>query len=72
MGLPGTKRLMDEMEIDSESGKGTKITVRKWLKEAFEIVCPWSFKMEISHPSDLYVLKNKVRDLAEKIGFNSS
>lgn len=27
--------------------------------------------MEISHPSDLYVLKNRVRDLAEKIGFNS-
>jgi len=30
MGLPGTKRLMDEMEIAS-SAHGTKITVRKWL-----------------------------------------
>lgn len=30
MGLPGTKRLMDEMEIDSEPGKGTTVTVRKW------------------------------------------
>jgi len=31
-GLPGTKRLMDEMEIESEAGKGTKITVKKWRK----------------------------------------
>lgn len=30
MGLPGTKRLMDEMEIWSELGKGTRVTVRKW------------------------------------------
>lgn len=32
MGLPGTKRLMDEMEIQSEPGKGTTITVRKWRR----------------------------------------
>jgi serine/threonine-protein kinase RsbT len=32
MGLPGTKRLMDEMEIQSEMGKGTTVTVRKWLR----------------------------------------
>jgi serine/threonine-protein kinase RsbT len=32
MGLPGTKRLMDEMEIESQTGKGTKIVVRKWLR----------------------------------------
>jgi serine/threonine-protein kinase RsbT len=32
MGLPGTKRLMDEMEIESAPGKGTSITVRKWRK----------------------------------------
>jgi serine/threonine-protein kinase RsbT len=32
-GLPGTKRLMDEMEIVSEAGKGTKVTVTKWRKE---------------------------------------
>ncbi|HWQ89500.1 MAG TPA: anti-sigma regulatory factor [Desulfitobacteriaceae bacterium] len=31
MGLPGTKRLMDEFEINSELGTGTKIIVRKWL-----------------------------------------
>src|ERR1700752_1959540 len=29
MGLAGTKRLMDEMEICSELGKGTTVTVRK-------------------------------------------
>jgi serine/threonine-protein kinase RsbT len=29
LGLPGTKRLMDEMEIVSTVGIGTKVTVRK-------------------------------------------
>ena len=33
MGLPGTKRLMDEMEIQSQIGLGTKVTVRKWRKK---------------------------------------
>jgi serine/threonine-protein kinase RsbT len=32
MGLPGTRRLMDEFEIMSEPGIGTTVTVRKWLK----------------------------------------
>ena len=32
LGLPGAKRLMDEMEIHSEVGKGTTVTVKKWLK----------------------------------------
>lgn len=32
MGLPGAKRLMDEMEIDSAIGKGTRVTVRKWCR----------------------------------------
>jgi serine/threonine-protein kinase RsbT len=32
MGLPGTKRLMDEFEISSQAGVGTTVTVRKWLK----------------------------------------
>jgi len=32
MGLPGTKRLMDEMEIQSQVNKGTKVIIRKWLR----------------------------------------
>jgi serine/threonine-protein kinase RsbT len=32
LGLPGTKRLMDEFEIDSRPGKGTRVTIRKWLR----------------------------------------
>jgi len=32
LGLSGTKRLMDEMEIESEINKGTKVTIRKWLR----------------------------------------
>ena len=31
VGLPGTKRLMDDFQISSSSAKGTRITVRKWL-----------------------------------------
>ena len=32
LGLPGVRRLMDEMEIESERGKGTKVTARKWKR----------------------------------------
>jgi serine/threonine-protein kinase RsbT len=32
LGLPGAKRLMDEFEIQSEIGKGTVITMRKWAR----------------------------------------
>jgi len=31
MGLPGARRLMDEFEIRSEVGKGTTVTMKKWL-----------------------------------------
>jgi serine/threonine-protein kinase RsbT len=30
LGLPGVKKLMDEFEIVSERGKGTRVTVLKW------------------------------------------
>ena len=33
MGLPGAKRLMDEMTIESTVGKGTTVVVRKWLRQ---------------------------------------
>lgn len=32
MGLPGAKRLMDELDIRSVVGKGTKVVLRKWRK----------------------------------------
>jgi serine/threonine-protein kinase RsbT len=32
MGLPGAKRLMDEMTIDSVPGRGTTVTIRKWRR----------------------------------------
>lgn len=32
MGLPGAKRLMDEMEIQSTVGAGTMVVVKKWLR----------------------------------------
>jgi serine/threonine-protein kinase RsbT len=30
LGLPGTKRLVSEFDIQSEVGKGTKVTIIKW------------------------------------------
>lgn len=30
MGLPGAKRLMDEFDLKTQDGIGTKITCRKW------------------------------------------
>lgn len=32
MGLPGTRRLMDDFEITSAPGQGTRVVVRKWLR----------------------------------------
>jgi serine/threonine-protein kinase RsbT len=32
MGLPGAKRLMDEFELDSAVGRGTTITMKKWVR----------------------------------------
>ena len=31
-GLPGVKRLMDDFDIDSDVGKGTRIMSTKWLR----------------------------------------
>jgi len=31
VGLPGTKRLMDEFKIESILGEGTKVTIVKWM-----------------------------------------
>jgi serine/threonine-protein kinase RsbT len=30
LGLPGVRRLMDEFEIDSQPGRGTRVAVKKW------------------------------------------
>ncbi len=30
LGLPGTKRLVNEFDIKSEPGKGTRVTIIKW------------------------------------------
>src|SRR4051812_41033185 len=31
VGLPGARRLMDSLEIDSEVGRGTTVTMLKWI-----------------------------------------
>lgn len=32
LGLSGAKRLVDEFEIKSKPGKGTTVTIKKWLR----------------------------------------
>jgi len=32
LGLPGSRRLMDDFEIVSETGRGTTVTMGKWLR----------------------------------------
>jgi serine/threonine-protein kinase RsbT len=32
MGLPGCKRLMDDFDLISEPGKGTMVTMTKWVR----------------------------------------
>jgi serine/threonine-protein kinase RsbT len=32
MGLPGSRRLMDDFHIESAVGEGTVVTIRKWLR----------------------------------------
>jgi serine/threonine-protein kinase RsbT len=32
LGLPGARRLMDELEVDSRPGNGTTVTMRKWVQ----------------------------------------
>lgn len=32
MGLPGARRLMDEFELSSTVGKGTIVTMKKWVR----------------------------------------
>jgi serine/threonine-protein kinase RsbT len=34
LGLPGSKRLMDEFDLVSEVGKGTEVTMTKWERHA--------------------------------------
>ena len=36
LGLPGAKKLMGELEIQSQVGKGTTVTIRKWTKKVYE------------------------------------
>lgn len=32
LGLPGARRLMDELVLESEVGKGTTVTMKKWRR----------------------------------------
>ncbi len=32
LGLPGARRLMDDFALDSEVGKGTTVTMKKWRR----------------------------------------
>lgn len=32
LGLPGARRLMDEFDVQSEAGRGTTVTMKKWTQ----------------------------------------
>jgi serine/threonine-protein kinase RsbT len=32
LGLPGTRRLMDELQVDSKVGRGTTVVATKWIR----------------------------------------
>jgi len=32
LGLPGARRLVDEFELDTQVGAGTRVTLKKWLR----------------------------------------
>src|SRR5713226_3383180 len=32
LGLPGARRLMDEFDLQSEVGRGTTVTMKKWIR----------------------------------------
>lgn len=32
LGLPGVRRLMDDLQIESVAGRGTTVTVKKWKR----------------------------------------
>jgi serine/threonine-protein kinase RsbT len=34
LGLPGTRRLMDEFDIQSQPGRGTTVTIKKWRRKS--------------------------------------
>ncbi len=34
LGLPGVRRLMDEFDVESRTGTGTTVTMRKWITKA--------------------------------------
>jgi serine/threonine-protein kinase RsbT len=34
LGLPGVRRLMDDFDIESQSGEGTRVRVRKWIERS--------------------------------------
>jgi serine/threonine-protein kinase RsbT len=39
LGLPGARRLMDDFEVESELGKGTTVTMRKWrVRDELELL----------------------------------
>ncbi len=37
LGLPGTRRLMDEFKLESANGRGTTVIMRKWLLKSHVI-----------------------------------
>ena len=55
-GLPGVNRLMDELDIASELGKGTTVTARKWRRAGAPQALPAGVGRFVSGPGETQCL----------------
>ena len=67
LGLPGSKRLMDEFEIESTIGKGTRVTVENGC--AHDMDANHVHKIPIAHQSDVGAGRRAAAELAQSLGF---
>lgn len=63
LGLPGVKRLMDDVEIDPQPGKGTRVTV-PWMRNRSRPRCasvPWTAGLRMCHGTTAKLKSNQDR-----------
>ena len=67
LGLPGSRRLMDDIEIRSQVGEGTTVVVKNGggVKVASSPAC----RLKVSHLSDASEARRMLKDMAGILGF---
>lgn len=67
VGLSGVRRTMDQLEINSEKGRGTLITARKWMVRPLHLIKP---KQESNVPSNGLMKYGVISNALFGSGFN--